>query len=78
MKSRHLSRKTKTLLYKTLIRPVLKYGAETWALSKSDEAGLGVLNGRFSVKSMAQYWMEEGGAEELITNCTNCIMIMIW
>jgi hypothetical protein len=41
MKSRRLSRKTKTLLYKTLIRPVLTYGTETWALSKSDEARLG-------------------------------------
>jgi len=27
---------------KTLIRPVLAYGSETWALSKSDKAVLGV------------------------------------
>jgi hypothetical protein len=37
MKSRIISRNTKTLLYKTLIRPVLSYGAETWVLSKKDE-----------------------------------------
>jgi len=37
VKSRIISRKTKTLLYKTLITPVLTYGAETWALSKQDE-----------------------------------------
>jgi len=37
VKSRIISRKTKTLLYKTLIRLVLTYGAETWALSKQDE-----------------------------------------
>ena len=33
MKSRKISRNIKTLLFKTLIRPVLTYGAETWALS---------------------------------------------
>ena len=37
VKSRIISRKTKTLLYKTLIRPVFTYGAEIWALSKQDE-----------------------------------------
>jgi len=31
-----------TSSYKTLIRPVLAYGSETWVLSKSDEAVLGV------------------------------------
>jgi len=34
--------KNKIKLYKTLIRPVLAYGSETWVLSKSDEAILGV------------------------------------
>jgi hypothetical protein len=29
-------------ILKTLIRPVLAYGSETWVLSKSDEAILGV------------------------------------
>ena len=32
-----ISRNIKTLLHKTLIRPVLTYGAETWVLSKQDE-----------------------------------------
>jgi hypothetical protein len=35
--SQFLSIKNKVKLYKTLIRPVLAYGAETWVLSKSDE-----------------------------------------
>jgi hypothetical protein len=42
MKSRIISRNTKTLLYKTLIRPVLTYGAETWVLSKQDEHCLSI------------------------------------
>jgi hypothetical protein len=35
--SQFLSIKNKVKLYKTLIRPVLVYGAETWVLSKSDK-----------------------------------------
>jgi hypothetical protein len=42
MRSRIISRSTKTLLYKTLIRPVLTYGAETWVLSKQDEHRLSI------------------------------------
>ena len=42
MKSRIISRNIKTPLYKTLIRPVLTYGAETWVLSKQDEHRLSI------------------------------------
>ena len=41
-RSQFLSIKNKMKLYKTLIRPVLPCGSETWVLSKSDEAILGV------------------------------------
>jgi len=37
-RSRHLSRATKIILYKTLIRPVVLCGAEAWALTKKEEA----------------------------------------
>jgi hypothetical protein len=37
-----LSIKNEIKLYKTLIRPVLAYGSETWVLSKSNEARLGI------------------------------------
>jgi hypothetical protein len=42
MKSRIISRNTKTFLYKTLIRPVLTYGTETWVLSKQNEHCLSI------------------------------------
>jgi len=42
MKSRNVSRNNKTLLYITLIRPVLTYGAETWVLYKQDEHRLSI------------------------------------
>jgi sorting nexin-29 len=35
-RSQFLSTRNKVKLYKTLIRPVLAYGSETWVLSKSD------------------------------------------
>jgi hypothetical protein len=40
LQSRYLRRKTKRKLYKTLIRPVLLYGSEYWALNRDDEERL--------------------------------------
>jgi hypothetical protein len=39
-RSRLLSRATKILLYKTLIRPVVLYGAEAWTMTKKEEQAL--------------------------------------
>jgi hypothetical protein len=40
--TKDINRKYKVIIYKTLIKPVLMYGAEAWVLSKADEARLGV------------------------------------
>ena len=40
LKSSVLSRTTKLKIYRTLIRPVITYAAETWTLSHSDENAL--------------------------------------
>ena len=37
LKSRSLSRKLKKTIYKTVIRPVVTYGSETWTLTKKGE-----------------------------------------
>jgi hypothetical protein len=42
LKAQNINRKYKVITYKTLIKPVLMFGAETWVLSKADELCLGV------------------------------------
>jgi hypothetical protein len=42
LKAKNINRKHKVTIYKTFIKPVLMYGAETWVLSKADELCLGV------------------------------------
>ena len=37
LKSKIIRRAVKIQIYRTLIRPVATYGAETWTLTKSDE-----------------------------------------
>jgi hypothetical protein len=42
LKTKNINRKYKVIIYKTLIKPVVLYGAENWVLSKADELRLGV------------------------------------
>jgi hypothetical protein len=42
LKAKNVNRKHKVIIHKTLIKPILMYGAETWVLSKADELRLGV------------------------------------
>jgi hypothetical protein len=39
-RNRLLHRATKIRFYKTLIRPVVTYGAETWTMTKKEEQAL--------------------------------------
>jgi len=40
LKSKIISRRLKLQIYKTLIRPVVTYGAETWTLTATEENAL--------------------------------------
>jgi hypothetical protein len=46
LRSSHLSRQTKFTIHKTLIRPDLLYGSETWVLTKMEENQLLVFERR--------------------------------
>ena len=39
-RNRLLSRATKIRLYKTLVRPIVAYGAETWTMTKKEAQAL--------------------------------------
>jgi hypothetical protein len=39
-KSRAVARNTKVTMYRTIIRPVVAYGSETWCLTANDERSL--------------------------------------
>jgi hypothetical protein len=40
LKSKRISRRSKLQICKTLIRPIVTYGAETWTLTVTDENAL--------------------------------------
>lgn len=40
LRNRNVSRKAKIVIYKTIIKPVLLYGSETWTLTAADERAL--------------------------------------
>ena len=52
LKAKSINRKYKVTIYKTLIKPVLMYGAETWVLSKADELRLGVFERKILTHSL--------------------------
>ena len=65
-----LSWRTKICLYKSLILPVLLYGAETWTLTSSDEQALASSRGKSYVRFMDLSATEENGAYDGTRSCT--------
>jgi len=66
-KSKLLSRRSKTTLYKVLIRLIALYACETWATTKMDEKKLGVLE-RKILRKIFGLKKNEGGEFEIRTN----------
>jgi hypothetical protein len=60
MKSRELNRSSKLKIYKTLIRPVVTYGSETWTLTSRNEQQLKIFEGKILRKIFGPIQDEDG------------------
>ena len=60
LKSKTISRRSKLQIYKTLIRPVVTYGAETWTLTAAEENVLRRFE-RKVLRYMDQWWIRGYG-----------------
>jgi hypothetical protein len=64
-RNRLLSRATKTRLYKTLIRPAVTYGAETWTMTKKEEQAVLIFERKIFRRIYGAMKMGNGEVEEL-------------
>ena len=68
LNSNLIKRKTKLLIYKCLIRPILTYSSETWTMAQKDENALGVFERRilraiFGGKQVDGVWHRRSNLE---------------
>jgi len=64
--SNSISRRTKVRLYKTLVKPVLMYGCETWKMNKSDENKIDVFQSRCLRRIFKICWQERITNKEVL------------
>ena len=63
--SNQISKKTKIKWYKSIVRPVLLYGCETWKIIKSDERKLGTFQFKCVKRIMRIFWPNIVSIDEL-------------
>ena len=61
-----MSRRTKIRLYKTLVKPVLMYGCETWKMNESDAKKIDVFQNRCLRRVMKIKWQDKISNIELL------------
>jgi hypothetical protein len=73
LRSNHLPRQTKFTIHKTLIRPVLLYGSETWVLIKREENQLLVFE-RKVLGTICGVYMKRYNHEQRVSQpeCPKC------
>jgi hypothetical protein len=69
LESHYLSLQTKCKLYKTLLRPIILYGSESWALTKTEENKLKIFERKILRKMVT-------GVADTIMNYTNYMKIV--
>ena len=68
LRSRHLSRRAKLLAYNTVIRPIVTYGCETWALTLEAQRRLSVFENKVLRKILGPYTDPLTGRRKLRPN----------
>jgi hypothetical protein len=74
LRTYYLNTQTKYKLYKTLLRPVLIYGSQRWALIKYDEAKLKVFERKMLKNLYGLINRLAHGELDVTMNYTNCTM----
>ena len=64
--SSSVTRKTKIRLYKTLVKPVLMYGCETWKMNEGDAKKIDVFQNRCLRRIMKIKWQDKVTNKELL------------
>jgi hypothetical protein len=75
LQSRLLNKGTKCKIYKTLVRPVVLYGSESWTLTKADEEKLRTFERRMLRKIYGPTCEMVSGEKYSMMNYTVCIKI---
>jgi hypothetical protein len=78
LKAKNINRKHKVIMYKTLIKPVLMFGKETWILSKADELRLGVFERTILRRICGPICEGQHGDQDIMKNCIVCMMRLTW
>ena len=64
--SHSISRRTKVRLYKTLVKPVFKYGCETWKINKCAEKKIDVFQCRCLRRILKIRWQKRNTNKEVL------------
>ena len=78
IKVKNINRKYKVIIYKTIIKPILMYGAETWVLSKADVLRLGVFERKILRRIYGPICEGQHGDQDIMKNCIVCMMRLTW
>jgi len=65
-RAKHISRKTKATLFKTLVLPVLLCGCETWKMTKGEEKKLDILQTKCLTRIFCIRWQQHVPNKEVL------------
>jgi len=69
LKSTSVSRNSKCALYKSVIRPIVTYGSESWCMTQKDEQSLLTFEKRYYVQYLDQKIRTDGADDSIMSLC---------